>query len=214
MVINSYILYIFSKGDCDFNAIIIGTSCNTSAFTCMWLPSCCEKIQCSISSFSTTSCEITCDSETGFHHCIIDYEPGSVNISNMEHTYINITFTDDHYQLPIDGQCGCYTETFAPINCYIMRPTQTTQLQPTLPTNTEELATNIPFTTTTITPVTNTPNSSSIVSVVVPAVTVTTLLCISIATGSALLCALCMKKRKQDLATLHPDSKDQRKYNA
>ena len=94
-----------------------------------------------------------------------------------------------------------------------MRPTQITQLhvQPTLLTNTEVLATTIPFTTTTITSVTNTPNNSSI-SVVVPAVTVTTLLCITVAAGSALLCALYMKKRKQDLATLHSDSMDQQKY--
>ena len=209
MVINSYILYIFSKGDCDFNAIIIGTSCNTSAFTCMWLPGCCEKIQCSISSFSTTSCEITCDSGTGFHHCIIDYEPGSV--SNMEQTYINITFANNH--LPNNQHpCSCYyVYNFTPINCSIMGPTQTTLLS-----NTEVLATTIPYsTTTTTTTTTTTVTNTSIVSVVVPAVTVATLLCISIiATGSALLCALCVKKRKQDLATLHSDSKDQQKYNA
>ena len=60
---------------------------------------------------------------------------------------------------------------------------------------------------------TTTVTNTSIASVVAPAVMVTTLLCISIAAGSALLCAY-MKKRKQDLITLHSDSKDQQKYSA
>ena len=201
------------KGNCDFNAIISGTSCNTSAFTCMWLLDsetyCCEKIQCSIPSFSTSkTCKITCDSETGLHHCIINYD--SSNISIVKQTYINITFANNdwyhcrcdpvtntnttfannHTYLPNWYPCGCNPGNFTPINCSILRPTPTTLV--------------IPFPTTT---------NTSIASIVVPVVTVTILLCISIATGGALLCA-CMKKRKQDLATLHSDSKDQQKYNA
>ena len=94
-----------------------------------------------------------------------------------------------------------------------MRPTQTTHVQPTSPTNTEIQATTIPFTTsTTTTTVTNTTHSSIIATIVAPAVTVTTLLCISIAV-SALLCALCMRKKKQDSTTLHSDTKDQQKYS-
>ena len=128
----------------------------------MWLLNsetfCCEKIQCSIPSFSTsTSCKITCDSETGLHHGIINYDSSSISI--VKQAYTNNACTGYHY---------------------------------------------IPFPTTT---------NTSIASIVVPVVTVTILLCISIATGGALLCA-CMKKRKQDLATLHSDSKDQQKYNA
>ena len=176
-----------------------------SAFDCVW-PSdsekCCTKIVCSISSFSTMPCNITCDSETGFHPCIIDYDPSSV----MEKKYINITFAySNYYHSPVNGdQCTCFAGNFAPINCFILRPTQTTLLS-----NTEVLATTIPFSTTTIINTTH----SSIVTIVAPAVTITMLLCISIATGSALLCVLCMKKRMQDLTTLHSDSKDQQKYN-
>ena len=165
------------------------------------------------------SCKITCDSETGFHHCIINYEPRSVS-NIMEQTYINITFANNdwyhcrcdpdthtnttfannHMHLPNNWYpCGCNVGNFTPINCSIMiRPTPTTLLS-----NTEVLATIITAT------VTNT----SIASAVVPAVTVTTLLCISIVAGSALLCAY-MKKRKQDLATLHSNSKEQQKYSA
>ena len=175
---------------------------------------------CSILSIST-SCKITCDFETGFHHCIINYEPSSD--SNMEQPYISITFANDHWEVCrcdagtntnitfADNHllnnwypCSCNFGNFTPINCFIMRPTPTMLLS-----NTEVLPTTIPFSTTTVTNI-------SIVSVVVPAVLVTTLvlLCISVAIGSALLCAFCMKKRKQDLATLHSDSKDQQKYSA
>ena len=196
------------------------TSCNTSAFTCTWLleskNSCCEKIVCSIPSFSTMSCNITCDSETGFQHCIINHKPSSV-----EQTYINIAFANDNWELCKCGAddtntnitfannhlpnnwypCICPDGNFTPINCSIMRPTQTTLIS-----NTEVLATTIPFPTTTVT-------NASIASIVAPAVTVTTmLLCISVAAGSALLCAY-MKKRKQDLTTLHSDSNDQQKYS-
>ena len=142
------------------------------------------------------SCEITCDSETDFHHCIINY--GTSSASNiMEQTYITVTF--DNYNLPSEqDSCSCIGNNFAPINCFILRPTHS---------NTEVLATTIPFSTTTTT------NTTNIATIVAPAVTVTTLLCISIAAGSALLCVLCMKKIKQGLATLHSDSKDQQKYN-
>ena len=134
----------------------------------------------------------------------------------MEQTYINITFANDHWEpcrcdsdtntnnyLPNSWYfCGCNAGNFTPINCSIVKPTPTMLLS-----NTEVLATTIPFSTTTVT-------NASITSVVAPAVTVTTLLCISITTGSALLCALqYMKKRKQELAT-HSDSKDQQKYSA
>ena len=155
-------------------------------------------------------CNITCDSETGFHHCIIDHEPSSV--SNMEQTHINITFVNNnnYYHANNGGLCNCYPDSFAPNNCSILRPTQTT-----LFSNTKVLATTILFSTitTTTTTVTNTTNSIN-ASALAPAVTVTMLLCVTVAAGSALLCALCMKKRKQDLATLHSDPKDQQRYSA
>ena len=162
-------------------------------------------IECTVSSL----CAITCDSETAsadFRHCMINFDELNkvFNITFAGIPSCLCMFNDARHS------CNCNdNNNFSPINCYIVRPTQT---QPTLLTNTEVLATNIPFTTTTITTVTNTTNSSSIVSVVVTAVTVTTLLCIIVATGSALLCALYMKKRKQALATYHSDSMDQQKY--
>ena len=120
-----------------------------------------------------------------WYHCICD------PVTNVN---TNTTFANNHTHLPNWYPCGCNPGNFTPINCSILRPTPTKLV----------LATTIPFPTTT---------NTSIASIVVPTVTVTTLLCISVATGSALLCA-CMKKRKQDLATLHSDSKDQQKYNA
>ena len=198
----------------------------------MWLSTadpCCRKIMCYVSSFSAMSCEKTCVNKTGFLYCIFDYEPNGV--SNMEQTYINITFASvndnllyswescrcsaETYNITFANNhlfnnnwqsgCSCYPDNFAPINCSIMRPTQTTLIS-----NSEVLTTTIPFSTTTTTTTTTTVTNTSIASFVVPAVTVTMLLCISVAAGSALLCA-CMKKRKQDLTTLHSDSKDQQK---
>ena len=180
-------------------------------------------IECTVPPSST--CTTNCDSEmvsADFHHCIIEAD----NFFYMEQIYI-IFANISCYCTPNNNDqnsCSCNDDYdhFAPSNCSIVRPTQTThvQVQPTLLPNTEVLATSIPFTTsidittTTTTTTTTTVTNTTIVSVVVPAVTVTTLLCISIATGSSLLCALCMKKRKQDLTTLHSDSKDQQKYNA
>ena len=157
------------------------------------------------------------------NNCTIDnYEPR--NGPNMKHrtTYISINFATSNpcHCTPTQYSCSCNDNEyghFTPIDCSLIRPTQITQVQPTLPTNTKVQATTIPFTTTTkssmATITTTNTSNSSIATIVAPAVTATILLCISVATGSALLCALCIKKRKQDLTTLHSDSKDQRKYN-
>ena len=197
-----------------------GTSCNTAAFTCEWQTKsgtgCCEVIDCVI----PPACAITCDygmaNSTDLNHCIIELS----NVLNMKQIYIvNITFANisSSCHCSYSGQelCSCSDNYhFSPIDCSLMRPTQTTQVQTTLSPITKVQATTTTATTTVFTTTTTTVTNTSIATIVAPAITVTTLLCISIATGSALLCALCMKKRKQDLTTLHSDSKDQQKYNA
>ena len=150
---------------------------------------------------------------TDLNHCVIELS----NVLNMKQTYIvNITFANISCHCSDSGQelCICSdNDHFSPIDCSFMSPTQTTQVQTTLSPITKVQATTTTGTTTVSTTTTTTVTNTSIGTIVAPAVTVTTLLCISIATGSVLLCAY-MKKRKQDLTTLHSDSKDQQTYSA
>ena len=163
------------------------------------------------------ACTYTCDygmASTDLNHCVIELS----NVLNMKQTYIvNITFANISCHCSDSGQelCICSdNDHFSPIDCSFVSPTQTTQVQTILSPITKAQATTTTATTTVFTTTTTTVTNTSIAAIVAPAVTVTTLLCISIATGSALLCAVCMKKRKQDLTTLHSDSKDQQTYSA
>ena len=152
---------------------------------------------------------------TDLNHCMIELS----NVLNEKQIYIvNITFANisSSCHCSYSGQelCTCSdNDHFSPIDCSFVRPTQTTQVQTTLSPNTKVQATTTTGTTTVSTTSTTTVTNTSIATIVAPVVTVTTLLCISVATGSALLCAY-MKKRKQDLITLHSDSKDQQTYSA
>ena len=149
---------------------------------------------------------------TDLNHCMIELN----NVLNMKQIYIiNITFANISCHCSDSGQeCSCSdNDHFSPIDCSFMSPTQTTQVQTTVSSITKVQATTTTGATTVFTTFTTTVTNTSIATTVAPAVTVTMLLCISIAAGSALLCAY-MKKRKQDLTTLHSDSKDQQMYNA